>query len=377
METGLHVLVLTAAVGAHVRALETGRRAWRLLCGPLFGALALSRPEGIVFLFAALAARGALLWREGKRPDFADAGFVVLALIPPVAYAFWRHGQYGVWLPNTFYAKAGAGLSTWADGVRYLLEALGPTLWGNALLLPLVFVGLAPWRKATARTLALLAAIGAQAFFIVVGGGDWMPGWRFAVPAVPLLALLAPSIIERLKNAANHKRVAEWTAGWRRVVVALLVVLPLAAHLYAVKHVDPAPSGWQGLRTAEMFAPDYDAVAMWLSARARPGDWLATGEAGLIPYLTGLPTIDCFGLTDAHLARLSGKRHEKVDPDYIVGRRPRFIVIGGTRVSGDRLTSDFAYGRSLLAHPRVESEYALAFRLHSFVVLQRRGDIAL
>jgi hypothetical protein len=373
METGLHLLLLVLAIGGYIRALETGRRAWRALCGLAFGALALSRPEGAAFIVAALAARAALLRRDGRKPDFADLAFAALALAPPACFAIWRHATYGVWLPNTFYAKAGAGLSTYADGVRYLIDALGPTLWGNALLLPLVALPLSPWRKATPRTAVLLAAVAAQAAFVVIGGGDWMPGWRFAVPCAPLLALLAPAVVARLETAVSRKRLTEWTAGWRGAVAAALILLPVAAHLYAVKQLDPAPSGWRGYRVHEFFAPDYQVVAGWLAARAAPTDWLATGEAGLIPYLTDLPTIDCFGLTDAHLARRPGKRHEKVDPDYILGRRPRFLVIGGARQKGDKLSSDFAYGRSLLDDPRTMADYRLALRLGSFLVFERNG----
>ena len=370
METGLHLLLLVLALGGYIRALETGRRSWRALAGLLFGLLALSRPEGAMFLFAALGARALLLRRDGARPDVADAIFVLLALLPLGGYFLWRHAYYGLWWPNTFYAKAGGGPSTWADGARYLLGALGPALWGNALLLPLFAADLAPWRKTAARSLVLLAAVAAQAAFIVVGGGDWMPGWRFAVPAMAILCLSAPTVAARLEQALHHKRVAEWTAGWRRVALALLVLPALAAHLYAVRQVSRVPSGWTGYRDAEFFAAPYAKVADWLQRQTPGSDWLATGEAGLIPYLTNLPTIDCFGLTDAHLARMPGKRHEKVDPAYILGRRPRFIIIGGARRSASGLSSDFAYGRSLLEHPLFQSDYHLVHQEDSLLVYE-------
>lgn len=371
METGLHLFLLVLALGGYCRSLETGRRAWRGLAGLAFGLLALSRPEGIVFLFAALSARALLLRRDGSRPDVGDLVFLLLALLPVSGYFLWRHDYYGLWLPATYYAKAGGGLSTWLDGGRYLLASLGPALWGNALLLPLSFADLAPWRKASARTVVLLAALAAQAAFVVIGGGDWMPGWRFAVPAMALWCLLAPAAAARVVQALHHKRVAEWTAGWRRWVVVLLVLLPLAAHLYAVRQTSRVPSGLTGYRDAEFFAAPYVKVVVWLRDRAAPGDWLATGEAGLIPYLTSLPTIDCFGLTDAHLARAPGKRHEKVDPDYILGRRPRFVVIGGARANGAAFSSDFAYGRSLLEHPAFQRDYHLTYREDSFLVFER------
>ena len=374
METGLHALLVLVAVGLFARSLETHRKAWRVLAGLAFGLTAISRPEGAIFLVAALLARALLLRRDGRRPDVADAGFVGLALAPIIVYFLWRHATYGLWWPNTFYAKAGGGLGTYADGVRYLLLAVGPALWGNVLLAPLLLTGLVPWQKASPRTLVLLTAIAAQAGFVVIGGGDWMPGWRFVVPIVAPLALLAPAIVARWRGVLAGRWIAEWTPFWRvALIVALL--LPAAAHLYDVKQLSHAPSGWSGYRDDDFFAAPYVEVAQWLNEHAQAGDWLATGEAGLIPYLTGLPTIDCFGLTDAHLARVPGKRHEKVDPDYILGREPRFVVIGGARLGPDGVSSDFAYGNSLLGHPRFVDEYEPALRHGSFLVYSRRSQV--
>lgn len=372
METGLHLLLVVLALGGYIRALETGRKAWRMLAGLLFAAVALSRPEGAVFLVAALVARALLLWRDRKKPDAADAGFVALALAPVALYFLWRHGYYGAWWPNTFYAKAGAGLATWTDGLRYLLGAIGATLWSNALLLPLLLVGLVPWKKVAPRTLILLLAVGAQAGFVVIGGGDWMEGWRFAVPAMPLVALLAPTIFARLRDALHRQRLSEWFAGRRKWIAIALALVSLTAHLYAVKQLSHRPSGWHGTTEHLFVDPSYQAVADYLNANKQPGDWLATGEAGAIVYLTGLPTIDCFGLTDAHLARVPGKRHEKVDPDYILGREPRWLVIGGVTGPADTPTSYFAYGRSLLEHPQVKAQYKPMLRRDSFLVLARQ-----
>ncbi len=373
METGLHALLVLLAVGGYVRGLETGRKAWRVSAGLVFGLLAWSRPEGPIFLAAALAARGVLLWRDGRKPDGADFGFVIAAVLPIVALFAWRHATYGAWWPNTFYAKAGGGISTWLDGARYCLLALAPALWGNLLLLPLLLTGLVPWRKATPRTLVLLLAVAVQGGFIIIGGGDWMPGWRFVTPVVPLLALLVPGVVARFRGMLPHKWLGDWTPLWR-VAFWVAVLLPLAAHLYGVKQISHRPSGWRGVSAQTMFPASYVHVADWLAEQKRPGDWLATGEAGLIPYLTDLPTIDCFGLTDAHLARVPGKRHEKIDPDYILGRGPRFVVIGGARAAGEGYDSAFAYGRSLLEHPALAREYKLALRHASFLVFRQATE---
>jgi arabinofuranosyltransferase len=371
LETAPHALLVLLAIGGYIRALETGRRAWRVLVGVLFGLLALSRPEAPIFLVAVLLARGLLLWRDGRKPDAADAGFLALALLPLVGYFLWRHATYGLWWPNTFYAKAGGGLSTWLDGARYLLGAVSPALWGNALLLPLLLVGLVPWRHAAPRQVVLICAVAAQAGFIVIGGGDWMPARRFIVPVVPLIALLTVFGVHRLRGVVSSKWLGGFSGPFKAAALAL-VLLAAGAHLYSVKDIRHAASGFTGLHREIIFPESYRAVADWLDGRAEPGDWLATGEAGLIPYFTGLPTIDLFGLTDAHLARRPGKRHQKVDPDYVLGCDPRFVVMGGSYRTSNGYRSDFAYGRSLLGDPRFVERYEMALERESFLVWQRR-----
>jgi hypothetical protein len=98
--------------------------------------------------------------------------------------------------------------------------------------------------------------------------------------------------------------------------------------LYAVKQLGVRPSGWRG-PTAHLFVDEsYLAVADHLNTHRQPGDRLATGEAGAIVYLTGLPTIDCFGLTDAHLARCPASATRK-SIRITSSSPPTWLVIGG------------------------------------------------
>jgi len=75
---------------------------------------------------------------------------------------------------------------------------------------------------------------------------------------------------------------------------------------------------------------------------ASPGDWLSVKANGMIPYFSGLNTIDALGLTDYHIARSnytlgnrSGPGHEKHDINYVLNRSPRFIhVHNGNEIPG-------------------------------------------
>ncbi len=70
---------------------------------------------------------------------------------------------------------------------------------------------------------------------------------------------------------------------------------------------------------------------------AQPGDSLACGDAGALPYYSGLRTIDILGLNDSHIAHLKGSFYDKTDSDYVLSRQPTYLVL----LSGTPTTQSF------------------------------------
>ena len=50
-------------------------------------------------------------------------------------------------------------------------------------------------------------------------------------------------------------------------------------------------------------------------------------DAGVLPYYSGLRTIDLAGLTDSHIGRLPGKLTNKTDVDYVLDKNPTFVEL--------------------------------------------------
>ena len=74
-------------------------------------------------------------------------------------------------------------------------------------------------------------------------------------------------------------------------------------------------------------------MAEYLNRTLDDGDVIAIGTAGIIPYYTGLPTIDMWGLNDLHIAHkespwsgLGDAGHEKGDGNYVFEKRPELII---------------------------------------------------
>jgi len=66
---------------------------------------------------------------------------------------------------------------------------------------------------------------------------------------------------------------------------------------------------------------------------ARPGDTLAVGACGAIPYYSEMPTIDVLGLNDKHIARTAVEGplsdafgHEKGDGAYVLAQNPAYMI---------------------------------------------------
>jgi hypothetical protein len=74
-------------------------------------------------------------------------------------------------------------------------------------------------------------------------------------------------------------------------------------------------------------------VANTIEMRTRPTDTIAIVPAGVIPYYAERTFIDMLGLNDAYIAHNGTTHnecfigHQKTDTDYILDRKPEFIII--------------------------------------------------
>ncbi len=334
--------------------------------GVLLALAAMTRPEGV--LVAALTAGHALVSRR-RRDAVALAGAFLAIFLP---YYLWRFAYYGLPLPNTFYVKVGATSAQLERGLRYLADywlAEG-WAWGIGLAAILV-VGIIknkeqrtknkepertpqhpvrpalcgrpleeqrtknkepertpqhPVRPALCGRLShpnayLALVVLAYCGYIVAVGGDWLPGARFVVPLIPLMALLAQAGLGWLARRGR------WGTALAGALLAL-ALLDHARHALTTSAYDAGNLIW---RENDVVARRRE-VGRWLRAHTPPGTLVAVEAAGALPYYSRRPTIDILGLNDRHIASLdipsigAGKPgHEKTDIAYVLDRRPDII----------------------------------------------------
>jgi hypothetical protein len=204
----------------------------------------------------------------------------------------WRLAYYHRLLPNSFAIKA-PGLAQAPEGARYVLHALTEVhlVW---LLVPVAAcLALGAWRGLGRADIGLIGAIVLPFLaYVCTTGGDWMPLFRFVVPMLPLLALVAAAALEGL-TALGRSRTAR-RLGWALATASLVAYVSLDLRASWRQQV---PNGTpNSVWIARLDIENWRRLGDLLGRVAQPTDTLATTAAGVIPYVSGLYTIDLLGL---------------------------------------------------------------------------------
>ena len=312
METTLAVCLVLASLLAFGREIEG--RGGVLSAGLLFLAL-LTRPEAAL-LFAVLLVVRIVLTVRRRLPWWDMLGWASVFLLLTAGLLGARLAYYGLIVPNTYYAKQVTPQYAWRWGPLYLLHPMSPVriawdylrlympLWSTQwqALGTVVFWGLALLGSVRRGwwTGALAAIVLAQMAFVLHFGGDWMPGWRFLVPVLPLLAVLQVQGLRRLRGR-----------GPARTAAAPV----LAATLWVICAIVSAHDPWSNARLstsgADLLPADNALGRKWVAANRYIQDVLPAGsviaysEMGYAGYHNlDKSFIDVRGLTDPEIARL-------------------------------------------------------------------------
>ncbi len=347
LETAFHAMLIVIGALLVTRECRRGRPGWSPV---VFALIAANRPEGAMLGVVAFVVQW---WFLGTRLRLFVHWFVGMGL-PCAGLLGLRYLYFGMLVPNTYTVKALFGPSATSRGTTYLLDFF---LYGGFwVVVPAALglvIGFGRWmgRSETVLPLALVIAHGA---FVVLVGGDFMPGYRFVMPVYPLLCALTASagasLTERLPIAP-------------RMAVAGGAVLVLAAGSLLTQSWGLDQHGRRSWllhdRPWWTYLPQTDVKGTWLEghqevaeyvrSRAEPNDLLAVTEAGVMPFFARLPVLDMLGLNDRTVAELwRGRPGENVSAaasmavirkawqkrlrtvaDHILSKEPRWIVLDG------------------------------------------------
>ncbi len=300
LETCLFSALVGAAVVLRCRELDGGRVGG---AGLICGLAVLTRPEGAL-VFAILEGVPWVMRSTTVRERLPSALGFAACFVPHMAF---RVSFYGDVVPNTFHAKV-SGVEH-GDPTYVLAFLKRHTAW-VALAVVGAWVELRRARVRGAMLIALCAAWFAYQLYV---GGDYKPSFRFLAPVFVPLAALAASAVAWAGTRLGH-RVA--------IAAALAALVGQDAVMTWPSHQ------WYASEHRRMMDERLLAGA-FLREHYGPDVWVATHSIGAVPYASMQPTIDMWGLTDAHIARVEApddrqraRGHEKVDYDYVFDRAP-------------------------------------------------------
>ncbi len=327
LETSAQTFLLSAAVVLHLR--EDRRGAPALWSAPAFLAAALIRPDSVVFWAVTASFKSLRLisrdWRS-RLPGLAL--WAALFLVPYGAYWLWRWNYYGYFFPNTYYLKTDRSWLIVERGWNYTRDFLTVYwIWlaGGSL------VSMWQERRAAYRpTTFLVALLVFWSGYVAYSGGDWMPFYRFFVPALPLLYVLM------MNGAVDAVDVLGRRLPSRALPLGVMAVLAVIIAFSAYRPHDSAIAKQTVVFKSPILpgAVDYDiqsAIGLWMRDSLPPDYTVAQVATGIVPYFSRLPTIDMLGVNDIHIAHLDKRLgrgppgHEKQDGQYVLSRDPEII----------------------------------------------------
>jgi hypothetical protein len=293
--------------------------------GILLGLLALTRPDGILFTWAITLS---LLISE-RPPNWAaiNRSFRPLILLNTIVILFYagqlmfRLYYYGEWVPNTALVKITFTGPRFSNGLSYILGILIP-------FIPIMILCIVIRHSTASRAILILylVIITVALAYQTLIGGDIFPGYRHAVPLIPLFCILGGVALMDLQERFARKKTVYY------VFFLALLVFTFTIQVKNERNSNARKERWE-----------WQAMALGQTLQrgfAREQPTIATAAAGALPYYAGLPTLDMLGLNDYYLPRhpppdfgMGYLGHELGDTKYYLQQSPDIILLCGLGLS--------------------------------------------
>lgn len=350
MEMTTYGFFVILSVYAYLSHLARPSYVWIAVSGFLLFIATLLRPEGVM-IFLALFGMAATVFFSEARSTLRHHAIWVLSFVAPLSvYVFWRLNTFPDLLPNTFYQKTGGGLWQHIRGFGYIvyfalffLVPLIPVpfllIWEsgwNSLHEPVSVRRVRSWIADNRGLIVCIGIAGAYFAYNVYAGGDYMPMYRFMVPAIPFIYLLLGPMVERLYFSiadVPHKKTMLLIVAAMAVGGTFIHSTPLEKSLF--RKATWQLGNYRGIERDKEYVARFELIGKFFDEYSQPGETLATRSIGLIGYYArDLEIHDLSGLTDRHIAHIETKStpggwagHEKWDLDYSFHRKPKYFML--------------------------------------------------
>ncbi len=335
LETAPFALLVTLLVSWTMLPPEHRPPDW-LLAGCATAAV-LTRIDGFVHVGIVIGC--ALLVADRSRRRELLFRVVVPCVVVFATYHLWRFWYFGHVVPSPIATKvlyklhAHAGLLVKGPPENYTRAFLA--LYGAAPFVALCGAGFF-WSRA--RSIAACGAAAAALTAYLAAVGDWMFGFRFFLPMLPLFALLVAHSV----SAVTHRWRA--AAGWLLAVGCVLWFAGVAARFFQTYARLHHTESWLLHPTLDphLHFARYYALLEQSRPLMRRGERTAYNQAGFVPFMLDLDNIDNLGLcsrffadmptTDVYMTEVgrfeppTNRPVHRAGEAYLLYREPKFLM---------------------------------------------------
>jgi hypothetical protein len=290
----------------------------------LFALASFTRPEGVLIFCITTLHYFFYILRSKKnffrKPFFWFITFIIIYGI----YSYWRYFYFGYIFPNTYYAKTGGGVHQILRGLKYFGNFIVFSSWAF-----LIVIGLFPiFKLLRSSTVYLMMIIFAYTSYIIIIGGDFLGMFRFFVPILPLMAIVAQESFINLNQWIKRSVSNDFIKKIAFTFCSVFLILLIGGGVRLSFNSDE----YNRIQFHQVVVNDQTAVGEWLYRNALPNESFAAIAIGAISYYSKLTSIDRLGITDSNIAHTKmehmGKGlagHEKRNFGYILARKPTYF----------------------------------------------------
>lgn len=318
LETTMYIFWLLIGIYRYILEKRKGKAyTWSMV---FLALMALTRPEGLFFWIAIILwdVINTILARKENQASTTN-NFrqifpgVMIFIVLFGGYFLWRYNFYGYLLPNTFYAKK----ITYFDQMIHRIKQVSGFVvhlfpfFSIASLGYFYFHKKMKWEKLT-LSIMMITLIA----FCFAARNEWMPGFRYELPFVPLLMLFFAAGINKIVYVDLKELSPPWKIRITRFGCMLFLGLFM---IYPFNDLRKT-----GNRFSEQLHRAHIPLGKWLKHHAPKDASYASWDMGAVPYYSQLPhiiDINSEGLLNLHTT------FHGYDVDNFLSQNPSFLIL--------------------------------------------------
>ncbi|MGQ9874541.1 MAG: hypothetical protein ACUVSL_04700 [Chloroflexus sp.] len=315
----------------------------------LFVLAVITRPEGLLFYLTTLLHNILIGYFRDIELIRRRVKGIVFGVTLTLIYISWKISYFGSIIPLTYLAKQKEiDLTTFAGGIQRFIEF--SKINGNYIILSVIMIYLVisvmfkDWNPILYYL--PLVFIGYVIYLFSLGFRTSMDdAYRFYVPVIPLMSLLLLEIICSICRMAYVQSVLP------TIAFCLLLMIPL--RFSDLNYAWSTDFNWgifpyriSGRIVSEGLDRAHIALGIWLKDNAPQNSKIVLYDAGAIPFVSNLYTIDTWSLNDPTLVKLyRDLKVSKSDEErqavyskvnqYILSFEPDYIIQDSTGLLED------------------------------------------